>query len=154
MDNRIFNELKSLYKTFNSIQINKTPTNESRIVLGNHNSNITYIFILKDTYPFTQPTMIIINNITTYDITYSSFLKINEKFTDILKNISGSDCLCCSSISCLNNWANSYQLIKLIDEFKQNLLIKKKILLIYLLNLIKNKYNITFNIIEDFILLN
>ena len=152
METRVFNELKLLYKDFDNIQISKTPIGESRIVLGHHASNITYMFILSTSYPFTKPAMIIINNETKYDTTYSSFLKINEKFIKILKNIYGSDCLCCSSIYCSDNWANNYPLMKLIDEFKQNLLIKQKIFHIYFLNIIKNKYKINFNTIEDFLL--
>ena len=110
-------------------------------------AQIQYSFILTDTYPFNKPSMFSIN-----DINYEHFLQIDVKYKQILKNISGADCLCCSSIYCPDNWAVSYQLYKLIDEFKINLQLKQKIYLLYLLNLIKIKYNINFDAIETFII--
>ena len=86
------------------------------------------------------------------DTLYTKFLKINLKFTKILTKLSGSDCLCCSSINCESNWLISYTLMKFIDEFKQNLIIKKKIVLLYFINQIKQKYNINFDCIEEFLI--
>ena len=86
------------------------------------------------------------------DTSYISFLKINPKFTRILLKLSGSDCLCCSSINCADNWLNTYPLMKFIDEFKQNLIIKKNLILLYFINQIKQKYNINFDCIEEFLI--
>ena len=83
---------------------------------------------------------------------YSDFLKIeNPKYKDILKQLTGTDCLCCSSISCPDNWTVSYTLSKLIYEFKDNIKIKQKIRILYICNLIKDKFKISFLPIEQYI---
>ena len=145
INKRLHGELKNLYENFNNIQIIKISKTQCRLILNN-NDTIQYTFLLSDTYPFTKPKIFMINN--TF---YESFLKINIKYKQILKNMYGLDCLCCSSIYCADNWAVSYQLSKFIDEFKINLQIKQKIYLLYLLNFIKIKYNIHFNTIETFL---
>ena len=148
--NRILqSELKIIYNEPNieSIQIIKVDKNRCKVVLTSTNTSkcIKYTFLLPDTYPFTKPSMFSIN-----DINYDHFLRVDLKYKHILKQISGADCLCCSSIFCTDNWTVSYQLPKLIDEFKINLQLKQKIYQLYLLNLIKRKYNINFNAIETF----
>ena len=178
MNNRIFSELKNLYKDFNNIQIINT-NNNVKIILSCRSccrsypvgaecqsycrscpagsecqsinksacqSRLDYTFILPISYPFKKPAMYI------NDTSYASFLKINSKFTRILTKLSGSDCLCCSSINCEGNWLTTYPLMKFIDEFKQNLIIKKQLVLLYFINQIKTKYNINFPFIEEFLI--
>ena len=144
MNPRIFNELKILYQIFKNITIVGLSDFKCQITIMD--DKYQYKFIVLSTYPFTPPIEILINNIP-----YSKYLKVIRAFMPILKKHYGIDCLCCTSLNCISNWTTSLSLIKIIDEFKENLIVKKNIQMIYFCKMIKHKYNCEFAEIELYI---
>ena len=57
-----------------------------------------------------------------------------------LKQISGKDCLCCSSLTCTHNWSPGYNLNFLINEIKYYKNIKKNLVFKIFIKYIKLKY--------------
>ena len=167
MNPRIFNELKSLYGIFKNINMVEVSNNKSQITikdnfddLKNSNNiitimntnniitvkgNIIYTFTVLSTYPFTMP-ILKINNIP-----YTNILKIIPRYSPILNKYYGHDCLCCGSLNCINNWNPQQFLIKIIDEFKETLIIKKRVVILYFCQIIKQKNNCEFAEIEQYL---
>ena len=140
--NRIFGELRILYEKFKNISIKELSQFKCQIIIQ---TIVTFEFTLLSTYPFTMPEILINNK------KYSSLLSLNPRYSVLLKKHYGYNCLCCNSLSCINNWTPHQSLIKIIDEFTENLKIKKKLIQLYFCKLIKEKYNCEFLYIEDYI---
>jgi hypothetical protein len=82
-----------------------------------------YSFVIDEYYPFRPPREFYYNQIS-----YIDTLKLpSQSFINQLKAINGSECFCCSSFMCRNNWGPAVGLNEIILEFKKNIEIKKQI---------------------------
>lgn len=94
--------------------------------------NVTSTIVLNNHYPFHQPNKIQVNNHN-----YISLLCINQ---GLLKLVSDKKCLCCSSLTCPNNWSPILKIKDILKEIDETLYFKKKISWIICCNVIKRKY--------------
>ena len=105
-------------------------TNSTSVAIN----NVT--FILSNSYPFSSPSIFIDtfsnalgsaatyppNNISYYQYMISSSSRINR----ITRTLNNNTCMCCTTISCKNNWMPSQTLKKLMIEIEKMKLIKQK----------------------------
>ena len=85
-------------------------------------------------YPWYCPTIKLIN------LEYKNFLIPNKNFSNFLNKINNdSICLCCSSITCRNNWSISHNINSILHEIYQNLNIKSRFMDNIMCNYIVNK---------------
>lgn len=154
---RLANELKiDLTPNYDKISV----IYESNSTSVNIN-NVT--FILSNSYPFSPPSIFIeystnvpysgsvlqsdslrpfsatlhplntfSNNISYYQFMISSSPRIN-RITNTLNN---NTCMCCTTISCKNNWMPAYNLKKLMAEIEKIKLIKQKTKYIMMIEII------------------
>jgi hypothetical protein len=83
------------------------------------------VFTISNKYPFKPPLI---------DITYGGgrYLKyyrdlLCSSYNEEIKNMTGKKCLCCESITCLDNWSPMMNIKQIIDEIKQNMIIKDRL---------------------------
>ena len=142
---RISKELQKLYENCSLISIeldenNKETTGHPKPVVNIYdNSNgLIYSIILNSNYPF-RPPKVQINFKPYYEFLRIGFLP----FLENLKKINKINCLCCSTITCENNWCPGFTTNDVINEirkfkgYKCNLIKKlfaDKIKLRYLIN--------------------
>jgi hypothetical protein len=95
-----------------------------------------YRFDLPERYPFAAPNIYINQQL------YRSLLQLPNLLIPILKNMKGSDfsCLCCQSFGCKNNWNPAVSIASVMSEILRNMETKKMIVLMFLVEKIKNKY--------------
>ena len=138
MFKRISKELIELYNEYNDIHIQYN--NETKIhTISILNDNYKYTFHLNNGYPFNPPVNIFVNNI----IPYKSMLKITApRFIKYIHQLMTKSCLCCWSISLKRNWGPTESVFKIMNEIKRVQKVKKKIIILVLLDKIKIKYNI------------
>jgi len=100
----------SLMSIDTTIENNKTyPT----INVIDFDNNLIYSFIIDHSYPFRQPKV----RINFRD--YYQFLKSNYvPFSEFIKKQYKINCLCCSSMTCSDNWTPANTIIKLIQEIR------------------------------------
>jgi len=94
-------------------------------------NNLFLIFEISFEYPF-KPPKIYLNGKD-----FKSFLRTGTIFRNDLKKIVGSDCLCCSSITC--NWGPTLNIINIVEEIKSFLKIKLKLIEIFFTRKLINK---------------
>lgn len=99
-------------------------------------SRNVYKFVITPNYPFTKPKFYI------DDIDYyKHFLYIKNIDTqNLLKQISGLHCLCCSSITCSNNWSPRYTMYDIITEIRTYRTYRRNVLNKIFADKIKSKY--------------
>jgi hypothetical protein len=97
------------------------------------NDKIQIKMDFKSTYPFTPPSKIYINGED-----YILLLKCQSR--DLKQLGLGENCLCCSSITCRNNWYPCSNIGDLLEEIEKNLSIKRGISDLIHCNIIKKKY--------------
>jgi ubiquitin-protein ligase len=152
LSRRLIAEYKQLVKRY-KIDINVNIDDKEVIHLtfckkstNPRNNDDQYHLIIPKYYPFAVPSMII-NNVP--------YLHHNvmpsKRFSIILKKIMGTDCLCCSSLSCNSNWKATKNIINLLTEAERNENIKYKIGINILIDQIKDKYNLTYLDIYEWI---
>lgn len=142
LNTRIVNEMGNLMFQCNSVKF-KIIDNEYIFNIEYNNNN--YNILLHKDYPFKSPNRIFFNGID-----YKQILSIRElRISNYLKKYYGLDCLCCSSIICINNWIPTSNISHIINDINNTRRIKKEILLRMLCDTIKIKYNCEFlNIVE------
>lgn len=87
-------------------------------------NKITIINVIFDEncfYPFKPPNIKIFNNID-----YISLLQISPTQLENL-GVNDTSCLCCSSLTCKNNWSVTYNLSDIFHEIKHNLILKSRL---------------------------
>ena len=119
----------------------KFRTNESYQIIVNDNNveievcvfKIGYIYntffkfnILFD-YPF-KPPQIYLNGKNV-----KKYLVSTKLFQNEFKNQLGTDCFCCKSITCINNWSPTYNIVNIIDEIVKYFKLKLKIIQCFIL---------------------
>jgi hypothetical protein len=80
--------------------------------------SIKFKFNTIGSYPFKPPEIFIGNS----NYSYKCLLPSKWSFA---RKIYGSECACCSSVTCRGNWGPSHKLLNITDEIRDNL--KKKI---------------------------
>lgn len=154
---RIQRELTAMYKLYDVVTVELSIKSKDciitvhELVYGKINC---YKFCINNNYPFSCPTVFLNNqpylkllsNLTAYEKQpYSNALSNKTKCKiSNLKNLTGFDCLCCSSITCRNNWSPCCVLTNIIDEIQHFKKIKKNLVLKIFADKIKYKY-----LIED-----
>ena len=126
-----------------------TNINEEKQIINVTNKQ--YHFELDSSYPFACPKKFYCNGISIEAdasiatkcerVNYSSIIKMpSERFSLVLKKITGEKCLCCSSLICPGNWNPTVTLQLLIDESQKIIRIKQQIVEKIMADLIKTKY--------------
>ena len=133
---RISAELKLFINKFELSNLSFTNDLDS-LVLTIIDNNITpqfntFSFVLPSEYPFRPPNVIINGQ------NYSSLLKFtsHEKL-NVLKSLTNKSCLCCSTVTCYDNWSPAMTFIDIISEIITNFKLIDKILLQISFNKIK-----------------
>lgn len=95
-----------------------------------------YEFILDDNYPFKPP------SVTFQNRPYREFLRINytAKELDLFIKITGHECLCCHSLTCVDNWYPGATLNNIIEEIRKTRKIKRGIVNTIFAEKIKHRY--------------
>jgi ubiquitin-protein ligase len=88
--------------------------------------------VLDDNYPFRKPISIKINNYT-----YKSLIQLSNKQLHMF-NI--KECLCCTSLTCKDNWSPTSTINKLLTEIILNLSYKERYVMNIIIEVIKRKY--------------
>jgi len=120
---------------------NKTPV--IQIIDEKYKNMNIYKFFFYDTYPFSPPKLYI-NEEPYGKILSDKFLNLNKFISEKMRKFYSKNCLCCSSITCSNNWSPSFSINNLIKEIRQNRINRNEIIYVILINVIKKKY-----LIED-----
>ena len=131
---RLANELKTEL-TLNYDKISVIYGANSTLVNIN---NVT--FILSNSYPFSPPSIFIntfSNNISYYQFMISSSPRINR----ITRTLNNNTCMCCTTITCKNNWMPAYDLKKLMAEIEKIKQIKQKTKYIMMTEIICNDFS-------------
>jgi ubiquitin-protein ligase len=136
---RLKHEFNNMYKLYDDVKIciNEDAKNVNVIILekifdDNNYSYNKYAFEINYHYPFVCPKVFF------NDKNYYDFLTYDDNY--IHKQLQDDHCLCCKSLTCSNNWAPSVTLIHIINEIKENVKIKKNIILKVMIDIIKKKY--------------
>ena len=121
---RFKKELSCLLNIYPNINYSIQEANQP-IILKIIINNIMVTIYFDSYYPFKPPNKILLNNIS-----YKKYLgfSINRQ------------CLCCSSITCSNNWSPGLTTEILIKEIERNIYLKQQRTYLLLVKIIKNKY--------------
>jgi len=135
---RLKREFISMYKLYDKIMIESNQITSAFNVIVYElidNKSVCYKFTINHNYPFIAP-IVFLNNRT-----YKTFLCGKTKYEDIhLKKFTGLNCLCCASLTCLDNWSPRHTLTNLIDEIKYYKKIKRDLVFKIITDVIKFKY--------------
>lgn len=139
----------------NELKIDLTPNYDKISVIYGTNSTSVAInnvtFVLSNSYPFSSPSIFIDtfsnalgsaatyppNNISYYQYMISSSPRINR----ITRTLNNNTCMCCTTISCKNNWMPSQTLKKLMLEIEKMKLIKQKTKYIMMTEIVCNDFS-------------
>jgi ubiquitin-protein ligase len=111
------------------------PSSNNNINNNNNDSLSIYEIYISENYPFTCP------KIKVNGEDYLAFLRIKtQKFSHILKNITGLSCLCCNSYLCSENWTPVTTLYKMIHEIRNMRKKKRTIINKFYADKIKDRY--------------
>tara|TARA_B100001250_G_C19292473_1_gene568156 strand:- start:111 stop:566 length:456 start_codon:yes stop_codon:yes gene_type:complete len=123
-ENRI-NENYSILKDWNPTKIEVCIFNIGYV------SYLFLIFEISFEYPF-KPPKIYLNGKD-----FKRYLPSGKLFREDLKEILGSNCLCCSSITC--NWGPTLNIINIVDEIRHFLNIKLKLVELFFTRKLVNR---------------
>ena len=139
---RLKRELANMYKNYDDIivEFSKGKTINGDIlnvyVYETINDNkICYQFAACVNYPFKCPEIFLNKRKYRQLLCCKTIYEMQH-----LKNISGNECLCCSSLTCSSNWSPGYILTDLIKEIKYYKNIKKNLVFKIFIKYIKRKY--------------
>ena len=119
--------IENEFNEFNNFDKNKYIVN----ILDNENGLI-YSIILNNSYPFKTP------GVQINFRPYQEFLKVSSP--EYLKKIHKINCLCCSTITCGNNWSPAFTMNHLIEEIRRLKGYKRDIINKLLADKIKLRY--------------
>ena len=133
---RIINELGTLYVQCNNIKIEKQQSNN--IITLSFNGH-TYHIELCPSFPFKTPEKIMVDGVD-----YSRILVASDpRMKPYLKNYTGTDCMCCSSLVCPDNWTPATRITSIINEVEFNIHLKYNILFHILCDEIRAKHKLS-----------
>jgi hypothetical protein len=105
---------------------------------------IKFKFNSRGSYPFRPPEVLIGNS----NYSYTCLLPTQWSFA---QKIYGSECACCSSITCRDNWGPSNKLLNITDEIRDNFNKKIRIMEIFHCKKIVEKHFGHYLPIEEFL---
>jgi ubiquitin-protein ligase len=118
---RIKRELEKLDENCSLMSIDVEPNEKERtghnkpvINIYDNLNGLIYSLILDSNYPF-RPPKIKINFTTYYEFLKISFLPFSEH----LRKIHKINCLCCSTVTCGDNWSPAYTTNHIITEIRR-----------------------------------
>lgn len=125
---RISAELNLFINKFESVNLSFN-TDLDSLVLTIIDNNITpqfntFSFVLPNEYPFRPPNVIINGENYTSLLKFTTREKIN-----VLKSLTNKGCLCCTTVTCYDNWSPALTFTDIISEIKNNLNLIDKMLL-------------------------
>ena len=114
---RVRKELDKMYPHFTQITADKNDKNQLTITLHEINESNDlqkYEFTICVDYPFKPPKVAFQNR------PYREFLQISHSPQDLklFKQVSGLECLCCTSLTCNGNWSPGYMMTHIVDEVR------------------------------------
>ena len=141
---RLLQEIGTLFFQCDSVFLKKTPTRDIiHAVIG---KNI-FKFELCKSYPFRPPVNVFINGVH-YNIIKK---KMQPKGVAYLQKYKGTECVCCSSTLCANNWTPAIRIPYIINEIQDNLIIIKKIEMHLVCDELRKKYQCNFAEFEKYL---
>ena len=150
LQSRLLCDCTLLYEDYHDVFLDladKDKITISAVEIISYSKKRTYKFILTNQYPF-HPPKIFIN-----DQPYLSILQLRGDYEkDMVKKIKGLDCLCCHSINCVANWSPAIKLLRIIDEIKDTIKLKKNIINLLLADKIKKKYTMPYAYFEAYLM--
>ena len=135
---RLKKELEPMYKLYGEIRLECVSSSNGICVCVYEIVNsckLFYKFIINNNYPFHSPE-IYVNNIKYTQLLIS---KTTSEIND-LKKFKGINCLCCSSLTCKDNWSPAMKLTNIINEIKYYKQIKRDLVYKIIIDIIKKKY--------------
>jgi len=143
-NSRLIQEICSICAQCKNVSIEKRDNNQ--VLTVNINDN-TFVFELCYSYPFKMPVNIHINGVN-----YNEIKRIdNPSMIPYIKKYLGTDCFCCHSLLCANNWTPIIRVASIINEIQFNMIILHKIKIHLLCDELRNKYRCQFIMFEDYL---
>jgi hypothetical protein len=133
---RIINELGTLYVQCNNIKLEKKQANHIITLDCNGRS---YHIELCPSFPFKRPEKIMVDQVDYSRILVTSDARMKPYF----QKYTGTNCLCCASIVCPDNWTPATRLANIINEAEFNIHLKYKILFHILCDEVRAKYGLS-----------
>jgi ubiquitin-protein ligase len=133
-------EIDRMYPHYNEIIVSLNELNKLQITIFEYDTNNNrqkYDFIIGEDYPFKSPEIFFQNRY------YFDFLRIyvfTKKEFARFKKVTGKECFCCHSITCMNNWGPATTLTNIIEEIRHIRKMKRDIINNLLAEKIKQKY--------------
>jgi hypothetical protein len=143
-NSRLIQEIGSIYAQCKNVSIKKCENNQ--LLEVNINDNI-FVFELCYSYPFKMPVNIHVNGVNYNDIKRIS----DTSMIPYIKKYLGTDCFCCHSLLCANNWSPIIRVASIINEIQSNMIILHKIKIHILCDQIRHKYRCQFLMFEDYL---
>jgi len=143
-NSRLIQEIGSIYAQCKNVSIEKYDNNQ--LLKVNINDN-TFVFELCYSYPFKMPANIHINGVNYNDIKRIS----DPSMIPYIKKYLGTDCFCCHSLLCANNWTPIIRVASIINEIQSNMIILHKIKIHLLCDELRSKYRCQFIMFEDYL---
>ena len=130
---RIMKEIELLYNDYGDVHSRYNQETQS------HEFTISnkYQFSINNHYPFTSP-----ENIVICGQLWHEFTRVPRRFIKFLLEIHKKDCFCCGAIVCPQNWGPGYRLNRVIKEFISFQDLRKRVFYAYMIDRIKEKYNV------------
>jgi ubiquitin-protein ligase len=135
---RIIHEYIKLKEKFSNIFVEKIDGYNGKIEIKMTiycNSNTIFTMNIPNDYPFTVPRV---------EVGREPYARCTilptSRFRKIYKELSGMDCICCSTILCNRNWCPSFKLLSIIEEYKTFQAFKSDIVRKICIDTIKDKY--------------
>ena len=138
LSGRLKKDCESLLNKGGTINIKNDIANNNIIIELSRQEGLhinKYCFMVPLDYPFSPP------KIKINETAYIDFCNLrSDRFGTVLKYIKGTDCLCCHSYICKNNWTPGLNLNHILIQINEYKKIKYYIALKILADKIKEKY--------------
>lgn len=134
---RLKNELDKMYPNYAQIDVEINDKGRPQVTVYEIDKDEKlqkYGFTITKHYPFAPPTIFFQSK------SYMEFLRVDYRERDILKRVTGHNCLCCQSLNCGDNWSPAITLEKIIAEIRHVKKQKRTIIHKMLADIIKRKY--------------
>ena len=131
---RITKELEKMYPLYKSVEVLILADSTLCVIVKDVTHK--YEFVIRENYPFVSPTIFFQNR------PYAEFLRISSatNVQALFKKITGNECLCCHSLNCFSNWSPAATLIRIVDEIREIMRIKRCAVNKLLADKIKSRY--------------
>ena len=143
-NSRLMQEIGSIYTQCKNVSIQKRDNNQ--LLEVNINDN-TFVFELCYSYPFKMPVNVHINGVN-----YNELKRITDPLMiPYIKKYLDTNCFCCHSLLCADNWTPVIRVASIINEIQSNMIILHKIKIHLLCDQLRHKYRCQFIMFEDYL---